>query len=116
MAFAIRRMRFGLFCKVQLVIYPRNSSSLGKNIVSMPISGKKAHIFIMKAMLVASAIVPSNAEPSPPRPKAKPKNNPETKPTLPGSNSCAYTTIIEKAEDNTKPAQTHNTPDQNKLA
>ena len=49
-------------------------------------------------MLVLSASMPSTAEPKPPIPNAKPKNNPETIPTLPGNNSCAYTRIAENAD------------------
>ena len=49
-------------------------------------------------MLVLSASAPRTAEPKPPIPNANPKNNPETIPTFPGNNSCAYTRIAEKAE------------------
>ncbi len=47
-------------------------------------------------------------------PKAKPKNNPAIKPTLPGINSWAYTSIAEKAEARIKPIKTVNTLVQNK--
>ena len=64
----------------------------------MPIRGRKAHNLYTYSMLVLSANAPRTAEPNPPIPKAKPKNNPETRPILPGNNSCAYTSIAEKAE------------------
>ena len=54
-------------------------------------------------MLVLSANAPKTAEPRPPIPNANPKNNPETRPTFPGNNSCAYTNMAEKAEAIIKP-------------
>ena len=54
-------------------------------------------------MLVLSANAPKTAEPKPPIPNANPKNNPDTMPTLPGNNSCAYTSMAEKAEAMIKP-------------
>ena len=36
-------------------------------------------------------------------PNAKPKKRPETMPTLPGTSSCAYTTIAGNAEARIKP-------------
>lgn len=67
-------------------------------------------------MLVWSAKTPRTAEPIPPIPKAKPKNNPETIPTFPGNNSWAYTSIAEKAEESMKPMTTERILVQNKLA
>ena len=67
-------------------------------------------------MLVASARFPNNAEPIPPIPNAKPKNNPEIVPIFPGINSWAYTKIAGNAEDNINPMGTINIPVQNKLA
>ena len=66
-------------------------------------------------MLVWSAKTPNTAEPIPPIPKAKPKNKPETIPTFPGINSCAYTSIAEKAEDRIKPIKTDRILVQNKF-
>lgn len=60
-------------------------------------------------MLVLSASIPKTAEPKPPIPNAKPKNNPETVPILPGNNSCAYTRIAEKAEARITPISMLNT-------
>ncbi len=60
----------------------------GKNPVNKPIKGKNAQTLNTYCMLVLSANAPSNAEPIPPIPKAKPKNNPAISPTLPGINSC----------------------------
>src|SRR3954454_19950842 len=57
-------------------------------------------------MLVLSANLPNTAEPNPPIPKAKPKNKPDTVPTLPGSKSCAYTKMAEKAEARISPMNT----------
>ena len=57
-------------------------------------------------MLVLSARAPKTAEPNPPIPKAKPKNKPETIPTLPGNNSCAYTSMAENAEAMITPIKT----------
>ncbi len=65
-------------------------------------------------MLVLSANAPSNAEPMPPIPKAKPKNKPAIKPTLPGINSCAYTNMAENAEAKINPIKTVSTDTQNK--
>ena len=42
-------------------------------------------------------------------PKAKPKNRPETVPTLPGISSCAKTRMAENADAMTKPMITVNT-------
>ncbi|MDQ0871909.1 hypothetical protein QFZ77_000568 [Paenibacillus sp. V4I3] len=56
-----------------------------KKAANNPINGKKAQSLITKVMLVASASVPSTADPIPLKPKANPKNNPDTVPTLPGS-------------------------------
>ena len=61
----------------------------GKKPVINPIRGRKAQTLYTKNMLVWSAKIPNTAEPRPPMPKANPKNNPETIPTLPGINSCA---------------------------
>lgn len=66
-------------------------------------------------MLVLSAKFPNKAEPSPPIPNAKPKNNPATKPTLPGMSSCAYTRIAENAEEIIIPIGTIKTPVQKKF-
>ena len=61
----------------------------GKKLVIIPINGRKEQIWKTYKMLVLSARFPNKAEPIPPIPKAKPKNNPETRPILPGINSCA---------------------------
>src|SRR6202012_1104907 len=55
-------------------------------------------------------------EPNPPIPKAKPKNNPEIIPILPGISSCAYTSIAENADEIITPIITDNAPVQNRLA
>ncbi len=57
-------------------------------------------------MLVRSARAPSRAAPTPPSPKARPKNSPEMRPTFPGTSSWAYTRMAEKAEDSTSPMMT----------
>ena len=74
------------------------SRKLGKKAVNIPIRGRNAHNSYTYSMLVLSASTPNTAEPNPPIPKAKPKNSPETRPILPGNNSCAYTSMAEKAE------------------
>ena len=43
-------------------------------------------------------------------PKAKPKNRPETAPTLPGISSCANTKMAEKAEARISPMTQLSTP------
>ena len=67
-------------------------------------------------MLVWSANTPNSADPTPPIPKAKPKNKPETIPTFPGNNSCAYTSIAEKALAMITPIKTDSTLVQKRLA
>jgi hypothetical protein len=48
---------------------------------------------------------PNTAEAIPAIPKAKPKNNPEIKPSLLGSNSWAYSNMAGKAEESIRPTQ-----------
>src|SRR5688572_14728152 len=64
-------------------------SRFGSSQVMRPIAGRKAHSSNTSATLVMSASSPSTAAPTPPMPKARPKNNPATIPTLPGISSCA---------------------------
>lgn len=73
--------------------------------MTIPISGKNAQILNTCSIPTLSANQPNIAEPIPPNPKAKPKSKPETSPILPGTNSVAYTTIAENADDNTNPTQ-----------
>src|ERR1044072_4374187 len=88
----------------------------GKKPVIIPSNGKNAHILNTNVKLVSSASFPNKAEPRPPIPKAKPKNNPAIMPTLPGTNSVAYTKIAENADEMIRPMITDSTPLQNKLA
>ncbi len=67
-------------------------------------------------MLVWSASAPNSAEPRPPIPKAKPKNNPAIIPTFPGIKSWAYTKIAEKAEARINPINTVSTAVKNSEA
>ena len=67
-------------------------------------------------MLVLSAKAPKTAEPNPPIPKAKPKNNPDTIPIFPGNNSCAYTSMAENAEAIIIPIKTVSRQVKNKFA
>lgn len=67
-------------------------------------------------MLLMSASLPSAAAPIPPMPKAKPKNRPDTVPTLPGTSSYANTRIAENAEARITPIITVRIPVQNRLA
>ena len=64
-------------------------SMFGKNPVNKPIKGRNAQTLNTYSILVESASFPNSADPIPPMPKAKPKNKPATKPTLPGISSCA---------------------------
>src|SRR5450755_3473119 len=66
-------------------------------------------------MLVRSASAPNKAEPKPPIPNAKPKNKPDIIPILPGTSSCAYTSMAEKAEASITPIKTDSTLVQNKF-
>src|SRR5687768_2006768 len=76
---------------------------LGRNAVSNPSKGRNEHTINIYPRLVWSASTPSNAEPTPPIPNAKPKNSPDIVPIFPGISSWAYTRIAEKAEARIKP-------------
>ena len=65
------------------------SLRLGSNPASSPIAGSHAHILVYED---DAAYVSNMAEYSgaiPPMPKANPKKMPETRPTRPGTSSCA---------------------------
>ncbi len=62
---------------------------LGNNTATIPNSGSHAIAWYTNSILVLSASKPSSAAPSPPMPNAKPKNSPDTIPTLPGISSWA---------------------------
>src|SRR6202012_4627247 len=83
-------------------------SIFGNSPVKILISGKNAHTLKMYTTLVISASLPNNADPNPPMPKAKPKNNPEIIPSLPGTSSVAYTRMAEKADERITPMITDN--------
>src|SRR5690242_8178032 len=89
---------------------------LGKNAASKPTAGRYEQTRYTKLMLVKSASQPRPAAPSPAIPKAKPKQRPEIIPTLPGTSSCAYTTITENAEARIRPITTLRISVQNKFA
>src|SRR6185437_13156606 len=91
-------------------------SILGKNAVSNPIAGRNEHTLYTNSMPVLSAIQPSTAAPIPPMPNANPKNNPEIIPTFPGTSSCAYTRIAEKADARITPMTTLSTAVQKRFA
>ena len=82
----------------------------------MPINGKKAQALKTNSMLVWSANLPKTAEPKPPIPKARPKNNPAISPTFPGTRSVAYTSIAEKADAMIRPMITDKIAVHNKEA
>ena len=63
-----------------------------------------------------SATFPKIAAAIPAIPNAKPKKNPDTNPTFPGSNSCAYIRIAVKADDKIKPIKNVRTHVQSRSA
>src|SRR6185503_16423699 len=92
---------------------PRRS---GRNHVRSPIKGRNEQAKNTNSTLVASASLPSTAEPIPARPKANPKKRPAMSPTFPGTSSMAYTRIAGNADAIIAPMTIESSEIQNKSA
>src|SRR3954453_7934109 len=87
--------------------------TFGRRAPSSPMSGRYAQTLYTVSMLVWSASQPSAAAPRPAIPNENPKNSPEIMPTLPGTRSCAKTTIAGNADARINPIATVSGPVQN---